>query len=191
MFFFALTEIKSDSDRQLIDSIYRAYRNMMFYQASLVLGNDTETEDVLTECWIALCKHVSTLRELQERSSEDLRRYLSRSVKNTALNYVKAKGRKPEVLLAQYDERLRALRGREYTASGRDSREKTEEIKNLFRALPIAHSEILQMKYTDRMDDKQIATHFGLQKDSVRAYVSAARRKAREVLQEMRRERYE
>lgn len=185
LFPFSVTQFTDESDRAFMEWIFVEYRGIMFYQAYDILRNDDDAEDILTECWITLCKHIKQLQRLKEKSDADLKRYIVRSVRNASLNLYKRKSRKNEVYSDKYNELANSI-----VETGNTIEEdivNREEAKTLYktlRSIPSPYYETLQMKYIDGMDDAQIGIHLGISANSVRAYVSTARRKAKKVLSE-------
>lgn len=83
-----------DDDQQWIEfeEIYLTYRKQMFLLAKSFLHNDADAEDVVHDVFLRIAtKHMKFIQGLH--SAEDVRNYLLKATKNTALNELKRKGR--------------------------------------------------------------------------------------------------
>lgn len=76
---------------QDIETVYHAYRKQMYALALSLLQNEMEAEDVVHDVFARLAAKPSMLSKLY--SDEDMRNYLLKAAKNTALNRVKQKKR--------------------------------------------------------------------------------------------------
>jgi len=187
MFLFAVIELDNEKDRTFMERIYIEYRGIMYYQAYKILNNDSDAEDVISDCWITFCRHLPKLRQLDGKSSDDLKRYIARSVQNASINLKKKNIRKKEIFSDEYDVLIASAETSEQTAE-EQMVEKIgiDDLKEALRSMPRQYYQALQMKYTDEMDDEQIAALLGISKSSVRAYVGTGRRLARKMLTERR-----
>ncbi len=85
--------LEEDKDKKLLEKLYNTYRKQMICVAMCVLHSETDAEDavhtvflnVSQKCW----KTVSGIKE-----ETDMRYYLLRATKNTALNMVYAENKK-------------------------------------------------------------------------------------------------
>lgn len=87
-----LNLIDDDQQRIEFEEIYTTYRKQMFLLAKSFLHNDADAEDVVHDVFLRIAtKHMKFIQGL--RSAEDVRNYLLKATKNTALNELKRKGR--------------------------------------------------------------------------------------------------
>lgn len=87
-----LNLIDDDQQRIEFEEIYTTYRKQMFLLAKSFLHNDADAEDVVHDVFLHIAtKHMKFIQRL--RSAEDVRNYLLKATKNTALNELKRKGR--------------------------------------------------------------------------------------------------
>lgn len=85
---FYLSLIENDVQKKLFEDIYHSYRKQMFFLARKILNNDTDAEDVVQDVFYKIAvKHMPTVESIE--NSEDLRNYLLKATKNTALNMKK------------------------------------------------------------------------------------------------------
>lgn len=87
-----LNLIDDDQQRIEFEEIYLTYRKQMFLLAKSFLHNDADAEDVVHDVFLRIAtKHMKFIQGLH--SAEDVRNYLLKATKNTALNELKRKGR--------------------------------------------------------------------------------------------------
>ena len=86
-----------DNDKQLFEKIFYTYRKQMIMVAQSVLHSDVDAEDAVHDVFLKIAtKHMSVIKSIE--SDVDLRNYLLKATKNTALNAQKKK-RKENVSL--------------------------------------------------------------------------------------------
>lgn len=86
-----LNLIDDDQQRIEFEEIYLTYRKQMFLLAKSFLHNDADAEDVVHDVFLRIAtKYMKFIQGL--RSAEDIRNYLLKATKNTALNELKRKG---------------------------------------------------------------------------------------------------
>lgn len=91
MLFFYLSLIDDEEQRIDFEEIYLTYRKQMILLANSFLHNDADAEDVVHDVFLRVAtKHLKFIQEL--RNPEDIRNYLLKATKNTALNELKRKG---------------------------------------------------------------------------------------------------
>lgn len=91
MLFFYLSLIDDEEQRIDFEEIYLTYRKQMILLAKSFLHNDADAEDVVHDVFLRVAtKHLKFIQEL--RNQEDIRNYLLKATKNTALNELKRKG---------------------------------------------------------------------------------------------------
>lgn len=87
-----LNLIEDQPQRIAFEEIYTTYRKQMFLLAKSLLHNDADAEDVVHDVFLRIAsKHMGFIQGL--RNPEDVRNYLLKATKNTALNELGRKGR--------------------------------------------------------------------------------------------------
>ena len=85
-----LAYLDTDSDKQLFETIYLAYRKQMAALAFTLLHNKSDAEDVVSEVFLRIAQNNwDTVRNITDQN--DLRNYLLKAAKNESLNKIKAK----------------------------------------------------------------------------------------------------
>lgn len=87
-----LSLIESEADRIKFEEIYYAYRKQMVLMALSLLHNVDDAEDVVHDVFMRIAtKHMSVIQQIHNK--EDIRNYLLKATKNTALNTIKKRER--------------------------------------------------------------------------------------------------
>lgn len=80
--------IDDESQRRLFEEIYLNHRKQMLLVARSLLGSDTDAEDVVHDVFLKIAKkHMSRISKIE--NSIDLRNYLLKATKNTALDHLR------------------------------------------------------------------------------------------------------
>ncbi len=92
MLVFYLSLIDDEGQRIQFEEIYTTYRLQMVQLAKSFLHNDPDAEDVVHDVFLRIAtKHMKFIQSLD--NPEDIRNYLLKATKNTALNELKRKSR--------------------------------------------------------------------------------------------------
>lgn len=84
--FFAYLD--DENDKRLFEDIFFSYRKQMITVASSVVQNAEDAEDVVSSVFLKIAtKYWDNVRDI--KNDVDLRNYLLKATKNTALNYLK------------------------------------------------------------------------------------------------------
>lgn len=91
MLSFYLTLV-DEEDQSKFEEIYYAYRKQMVFLANSILNNKMDAEDAVHEVFVNIAvKHMQTIKGIS--SEVDLRNYILKATKNTALNILKKKSK--------------------------------------------------------------------------------------------------
>ena len=92
MLTFYLSLIDDESDKRSFERLYHSYRKQMLSVARSVLSNDSEAEDIVHDVFVKVAsRYMSTIKNLPQE--EDVRNYLLKATKNTALNHIKKRAK--------------------------------------------------------------------------------------------------
>lgn len=85
-----MTYLDEPNDRRLFEDIYYAYRKQMVLLALSILGHKEDAEDAVSKVFLRIAeKNWNTVQNI--RSDQDLRNYLLKATKNTALTMLQAR----------------------------------------------------------------------------------------------------
>lgn len=79
-------------DKVLLEGLYHTYKKQMFYLAKSILFDEMSAEDVVQDVFLLIAaRHLPVIRKIE--NSDDIRNYLLKATKNTALNHLKRRNR--------------------------------------------------------------------------------------------------
>ncbi len=91
--------IESDDDKSFFEEIFYKFRKQMIYYAFGFVSNEVDAEDIVHDVFLKIAqKHLGVLKKIE--NDTDIRNYLLKATKNTALNLTKIKNK--EVLLNEW-----------------------------------------------------------------------------------------
>lgn len=87
-----LTLLDDEEDKNLFENLYYSYRKQMITVAQSVLQNNDDAEDTVHEVFLRIAvRYMDIIRSIEDK--KDLRNYLLKATKNTALNMRQKKKR--------------------------------------------------------------------------------------------------
>lgn len=180
---FAITEIRSISDRIYLDNLYRAYYPMLLKLANSIIRNQESAGDIVTNAMLSLFSLIPKLREMEER---ELVAYLRATVRNAAYKYYNAAKRKNITEFPLDDDILFSLQS---NVSDLDELliqdEEFHMVREAIEALPERDRRVLHLKYAAGMSAEEIAKLTGAPSAAaVRERLSRARRRVLAQLEE-------
>lgn len=101
---FYLSLIEDFEQKSIFEKIYNQHRNQMFLLANNLLHNTSDAEDVVHDVFVKIAtRHMEFIQNIE--NPEDLRNYLLKATKNTALNQLNKKHNRTTSLdtLMEYD----------------------------------------------------------------------------------------
>lgn len=160
--------LESEADRTLLSDLFASNYHRMKRTAIGILREPNAAEDVVQDTFVRCMKKIDTLKGLPENARAV---YLLTATKRNALNRLKKDGTQalPTVELNVPDE----------TASVEEqaiSCLTVAEVKAAVSKLPESIRDVLRYKYLLELKDDEIAKTLGVSKNTVRVYLTRARR---------------
>lgn len=157
-----LQAMESPSDRARFESLYLAYRGLMFQVANRILRNDQDAEDAVHQAFCALAEHAAAIPE----SLGPRARALAATVaERKAIDLYRAKRRHPtadlDELPLSYDQPL--------PSDG--------SLAGAMAALPPRYREVLLLKYYNGYGNGEIAAFLDTTQENVRQIIFRAKGK--------------
>ncbi len=168
--------LESEADRALLSDLFASNYHRMKRTAIGILREPNAAEDVVQDTFVRCMKKIDTLKGLPENARAV---YLLTATKRNALNRLKKDGTQalPTEELNVPDE----------TASVEEqaiSRLTVAEVKAAVSKLPESIKDVLRYKYLLEMSDGEIAKTLGVSKNTVRVYLTRARRAVLKLVKE-------
>lgn len=178
----ALITQLDDDERAFMLNLYKNYYNFTRKTIFNITHNNEDIEDLIDEVFIKLIEKVPLLRTFDCCKTTS---YIAYTIRSVSINYIKHK--KVENKHTYYCEDSDII---ETLAIFEDESEerlvKQEEIESLSKAvmkLPQTQKDLLYFKYILEKSDQQIAETFGIAQNSVRQYLTRARRNAKKLIE--------
>ena len=178
-----IAAIENDDDRAFMEKLYLDHRYLMFKVARGIVDSPHAAEDMVAEACVSLIENIDTLRKI---NSCKLRSYIVSTVRNASIDYVRKRNRRSRYGFSTDKDDV--LASAVETEEIDDALIRQAESEKLRRALGMIHEKerkVLQMKYFDLLQDAEIAQRMEIKPNSVRSYLTKARRSLKEALKEV------
>lgn len=177
---YCILVIEDDDDREFMTSLYIDYKNLMYSTIHKIVKGEDDSEDILQD---VLEKLIDKIPLLRSRTRDQLVNYIISACKFTALNHIRDNGRRletsfedclelPDSVNGGHEIELRIIKG--------------EELEALRRVLPqmdLRTQCLLEGYYFLDRSIVELGQELRIKPDSVRMYLTRARKKAFELLQ--------
>lgn len=158
-----------------ITELYDQYNRYTYKLAWQYCKFDYEVSDLVQEVWLKLCLQAEKLHSL---SPEQQVAYISATLRNTAFSYFRK-----EVITFPLDTANGiAVNEPDILNSILDRQSNLRRFYQLWEHVPQPARELLERKYFQEETDAEIAAAMGIGRNSVRMYLTRARKTAHAVL---------
>ena len=164
----------------VIEKIYREYRPWLLKIAYGKIPNVDICEDLFHDCLVNCIKHLPTVENMNDAA---LRRYLSVTMNNLCINYLK---KNTKVVLVE-EEKFRDGNSedeKQEIENGYEEKFVYEQMMSGFDKLPEREKSLLMMKYNLRLRDNEIAPVFNIKEESVRMTIRRGMLRLRNIIKE-------
>lgn len=178
-----ISAIDNDDDRAFITHIYLKYRKLMYAIAFSFVHDPYIAEDIVASGITEMIEGINTLRKI---SSCRMRSYVASIIRNDSIDYVRKRDRQGKYSFLTDDESILNNITIEETVD--DHILRTVEIEVLRKSIARLHLRertLLLMKYVDERTDKEIADTIRIGQNSVRVYLSRARKHLLQIIEEV------
>lgn len=171
-------------EEQFLVDIYRHYYKLMQSFAMDIIPDKNIAEDMVQEAFLHVIPHTKKLMKME---TPVCIAYLRSAVRRTALNYAikKEPRRLKDALLSEGEDLLKIEDIDADTEKEALKKIMAEEMKDCIRKLPPPYQDVLNFKYLLELSDSEIGAALGISKNSVRQYLTRARRKAFQIYNEI------
>ena len=172
----------SDSDRDFMLNLYKSYYNLARKNIFSITHSKEDIEDLINDVFIKLIEKTDLLRTFDSCKTTT---YIVYTIRSVSINYVKHKA--VEMKHLYFSESMDILEDCPDSEGGLEVRLiRQEEIRLLEKAmslLPQSQKDLLYFKYLLDMSDKEIADVLGIAANSVRQYLTRARRSVKKLIE--------
>lgn len=174
-----LSTMEDDQERSFMVDLYLEYRGAMYDAAFDVMRQHQDTEDILHDTLLKLMKKTSLLRTFD---CFTLRAYIVISVRRTAIDCLRRRGARGELLFAHDDYLDTLVPGGEGADDALLEEADHQQLRRMLGTLEPRQRDLLHMKYFLGISDEEIADSYGLKPASVRSLLSRARKALAEAI---------
>lgn len=173
----SISRMERGEDRDFLLELVKENGSLMYAMALKILGNEAVANDMVSEASMALMKKTAYLRTIAE---EKQRLYILAIVKNNCLMYLRKHSR--ERLFYDGHELETSLASEDAVDDALIADADSQMLREALRKVDGRTRDLLSMKYFEMRSDSEIAEKLGIGKNSVRQYLTVARRKLKEEL---------
>ena len=181
MFPIILLTIEDERQRSFMEQLYLTHRSSMYRTAIEILRHPQDADDVIQTVFLSLCGKIPRLMQM---SCYTLRSYIVISTRNAAIDVIRKRERRPELLWGEeeYLDGLIDAQNEEETALF--SFLEQTALNQAMRQLTVKDRSLLEMKYILGKTDSEIAESLGIKPNSVRVLIRRVRGKLISILKE-------
>ncbi len=173
----AISRMERGEDRDFLLELVKRNGSLMYEMAYKILGNEPLANDMVSEACMALMKKTAYLRTIAE---EKQRLYILAVVRNNCLMYLRKRSR--ERLFYDEQELETSLTSEDAVDDALIADADSQMLREALQRVDGKTRNLLSMKYFEMRSDLEIAEKLGIGKNSVRQYLTVARRKLKEEL---------
>lgn len=179
MLLSVVSVIEKEDDRDFIMVLYKKYHRLVYKKVIEKIGVNRDSEDLVNDTFIKLIEKIELLKGLGER---ELLFYIVETANHLSIDYIR---------------RCSVQRKHIYYGNGGDAyddiadlveeqysyNERIEDLAETILLLPERDYGLLVSKYYFNKTDSEIAAEIGIRENSVRQYLTRARRRARALME--------
>lgn len=181
MIMMVISSMESDDDKAFMIDLYKDYYGLVRKTVYNIIHDADHAEDLTNDTFLKLIEKISSIRTLDSCKMAAYVVYTSRSV---AINFIKHRDvQKKHTSYGKDIDLAEKIPSLEDNVEDRIiHQEEIEEMGNIILKLPEKHKDLLYFKYILEMNDRDIAEILKIAPNSVRQYLTRARRKVKELM---------
>lgn len=169
--------IEDASDREFMTDLYIQYNRLMYKTIKGLVHNESDIEDILQSTLERLIDKIPTLRGL---SVPQRANYVVSACRRISFNYNRTQSRHPVVSLDESFEAVSEVNVADQVIHQLD----LESLMRIWDKMDEQTRFLLSAKYLMEASDAEIAAQLGISTGSVRTYLTRARRRAYELMEQ-------
>lgn len=176
MLAFIETLAEDPSDQDFIRDIYEQFYHLMYFTAQKYFKNMDICEEIVQDSLVRLIKQVAALRSL---ANSYRAAYITSTVRNTAINYLKISQKLNDLVTTLDDEESLELQSPLLSIDEQLLQmEQKEMLVRVLESLSEDDRILLEGKYVLEQSDRDLAALLGCKPSSIRMKLTRARRRA-------------
>ena len=164
--------MNSNDRRNKFELLYEKYKNLMYYVAYAVMQDSSSAEEVVHDSFV---KVLQNLHRIEDIDSTATKNFVATITKRLALNRKYKDIKHRDILNKHKDIELRPELYYESAAEHLEQKEAYQELVEAILKLPGKYSDVLFLKYDNKLSDKEIAESLNLSVSNVRKTAQRAK----------------
>lgn len=164
----------SDTGKKLT-ALYCQYHKLMIQVALNVLHDRFLAEDAVQNAFIYIAKNMEKIGDVNARETK---RYLIVAAKNASIDIYRKRSKQMEKEIF-FDEM------EEYEQSSGVETDVENGVLDVLKNLPVKYRDVFLLKYSSRMENKEIAELLGLSEGTIRQRIARGKKMVQEALDEL------
>ena len=181
MLLLLLQTIESEDDRAFLIGLYNQHYQLLLKEANGIVHNRHDAEDVVQDFFTYAISHIEKFREVECCN------FLVMCIRRKSIDALRRRQTKQKFIVGSIDHDDYAFEYADEKASIEEdvlNRITAEELHAAIMKLPEKQQHILEYKYFLAMTDREIGKLLGVRPNSVRAYLTRARKAAYQICKE-------
>ncbi|MEN6327569.1 MAG: sigma-70 family RNA polymerase sigma factor [Syntrophomonas sp.] len=175
-----IAAMEGDDDKAFMLNLYQDYYGLVRKIIYNITRDANHAEDLISDTFVKLIEKISLIRTLDSCKTAAYVVYTSRSV---AINFIKHRDvQKKHAYYGEEMDLAEKIPGLEDPEDRIIHQEEIAELGNAILKLPEKQKDLLYFKYILEMNDREIVEIFRIALDSVRQYLTKARREAKKLM---------
>lgn len=175
-----LLTIIDDEEREFIQNLYLEYKPLVAKKIREIVDNDIEVEDLINTTFLKLINKVPLLKTF---GSAKTIAYVALTAKRVAINFIKHRDIQNQHFYYGEETDISNHIGEPAASSYIIDDVRIQRLQDAVHMLPEKDKNLLYFKYYLEMTDMEIAEEISINPNSVREYLSRARRKAKVLME--------
>ena len=173
-----ILSMPAGEDRDFMEQLYREHYRLMFATAWKYSDNKEAVEDIVSDGCLSLMRNLYTLRNLGDHK---LKAYIVTTIRNTSFDYFEKQKTSRSVPLDD-NEWIGQLTGKHDLERKVFLREELASVCEAIDMLSPKERQVMRMKFFMNFSDEEIAGRVGISVNSIRSYISRARKKLKAMI---------
>ena len=173
-----ILSMPAGEDRDFMEQLYREHYRLMFATAWKYSDNKEAVEDIVSDGCLSLMRNLYTLRNLGDHK---LKAYIVTTIRNTSFDYFEKQKTSRSVPLDD-NEWIGQLTGKHDLERKVFLREELASVCEAIDMLSPNERQVMRMKFFMNLSDEEIAGRVGISVNSIRSYISRARKKLKAMI---------
>jgi RNA polymerase sigma-70 factor (ECF subfamily) len=169
-----LSMIDNEEDKSLFEEFYKLYRQDMFKVANIILNNESDAEDAVSEAFFRIADNFSKVKDIHSKQSRKFALVITENISKNIFDY---KRKKPTESLEDIDD----IWDNEILEDEVEIIASVETIKKAIKSLPKNSYSVLYMTLICGYNITEVSLLLGLTRENTKKIFARAKRKIKEI----------